>query len=53
MFRAEGGEEFFQLFQIVVRVDAECGFGDAGGIDEAGVGEFIEDDEVVFPDDDG
>ena len=33
--------------------DAESSIGDAGGIDEAGVGEAVEDDEIAFPSDDG
>ena len=41
-----------EFFDIVVGEDAEGGFRGAGCIDEAGVGESVEDDEITFPDDD-
>lgn len=45
-----GAEEFLELVQVVVWKDAKGGAGEPGGIDEAGVGELIENDGVVFTD---
>ena len=37
-------EELFELVEVVVRKDAEGGSGESRGVDEAGVGELVEDD---------
>lgn len=50
---AELGEEGAEFSDVVVGEDAEGGSGGSRGIDEAGVGELVEDDMVAFPDDDG
>ena len=46
-------EELFELVEVVVWEDAEGGAGESRGVDEAGVGEFVEDDGVSFFDDCG
>ena len=45
-----GVEEFLKFMEIVVGEDAKGGAGEPGGIDQAGMGELIDDDGVALAD---
>ena len=47
------GEDGFEAGEVVVGKDTEGGAAEAGGVDEAGVGEFVEDDGVAATDEGG
>ncbi len=52
-----GGADFCEyggeLLDIIVGEDAKSGTGGSCGIDEAGVGQPVEDDEIAFSDNNG